>query len=88
MEHNIVVCDCTSPEHQIIFSIVKGEQWPIYVRYHLYDAPRVWERVWLGIKYIFGHRSRYCNWGEMVLGEEGALDLRDYLNSRLEDNDG
>jgi hypothetical protein len=60
-----VSCSCHTPEHLIKIMWFKGEE-ELYVCYSLSPLP-FFQRVWLAIKYIFGHQSKFGMFGELVL---------------------
>lgn len=65
----ILICKCCSDEHQIIFhwwddEIIGGE---VYVEVLLNPEWRWYRRIWEAIKYIFGHRSKYGMFDEIIL---------------------
>jgi hypothetical protein len=75
METEILICQCHSLEHQATFSwIGNDEDGDVYMEVHL--APLgFWQRVVNGIKYIFGHRSKYGDFDDMIIKKEDAWKL-------------
>lgn len=71
MEKQVIDCACHSSEHIILFtkdSDFEDNYKCVYMHYFLQDT--VWyKRVWLGIKYIFGFKSRYGHFGEFIIDE-------------------
>ena len=68
MEKQVIDCVCGSDEHIILFS--KNEDIDgykcVYLSYHLQND--YWyKRIWKGIKYIFGFKSKYGNFGEVIV---------------------
>lgn len=59
----LIICSCNSTEHQMVFHYSDD---CIYVHIHLVKGS-FWQRLKYGIKYIFGHQSRYGAFDEMVL---------------------
>ncbi len=88
MENQIVkelfVCRCSDIEHQISMTYeVDDEFSDVYCYIHLVRLP-FWERVKIGIKYIFGHKSNYGDFDEFIFNPEDADKLQnvvDYLKS-------
>jgi len=83
--NELIICACNSPEHQLIFRTVEGdEDIEVFVSVHLCKLP--WYlRIWRGLKYIFGHTSIYGHFDEMILYPEHARQLRKvvrYLESK------
>jgi hypothetical protein len=66
----IIICGCGSPEHQIIVHHDKEDR-IVYLHIHLTSRP-FWYRFKAGLKYIFGHTSRYGHWDELIL-EKGHI---------------
>ena len=66
-KYDIILCECNCDEHQIIFKYDDDKDWEnIYISYHL-QSNHFWERLKSGIKHIFGYKSRYGNFGELIL---------------------
>ena len=84
MKDEIIICDCSSAEHQLVlrFDDDKDLGRQVFVEIHL--VPLVWyKRLWLGIKYIFGYKCKYGNFEEMILPPKHArqvYDLYRFLN--------
>lgn len=67
---------CCSLEHQIVISLNKGI---VVVQVHLVNYRNFFQRVLVGIKYIFGHKSKYGDWDEMILDETHIPQLEETL---------
>lgn len=84
MEDKIIICDCSSAEHQMVlrYDDDKDLGRMVYVEIHL--VPLAWyKRLWIGIKYIFGYKCCYGNFEEMILSPKHArqvYDLYRFLN--------
>ena len=63
--HKTLLCQCGSPEHQIQFMYYDSDN-EIAMYIHLAPLPFI-ERLWHGIKYIFGYRSKYGDFDEVLL---------------------
>jgi hypothetical protein len=86
-ETEIFVCECYSFEHQVKF-IHDSEENILYAYIHL-TKDTFWTRLKKGIKYIFGHTSRFGEWDEFIFQEKDEDKLREFLNQikRKEDED-
>lgn len=73
----ILICKCHSPEHQIIFHRLDGD---VYMDVLLNPEWKWWKRVREAIKYIFGHKSNYGMFDEVILKREDADKLQDIVN--------
>jgi len=70
------VCLCHDPEHDVRFTHYDDDE--IYVSVHLPND--IWyKRIWVGIKYIFGYKSRYGHFGETLMNRETAKGFQEYL---------
>ena len=83
----VVVCECDDPEHQFRFRTFNWDQEPVpelYLDVHL-SALGVgfWGRLWRGLRYAFGYRSRYGDWDGAVVTVEAAGRLRALLDEFL-----
>lgn len=72
MEHEILLCQCGDPSHQLIFFYDDDDFAPaVYVSVHLSPEPNFFKRLWRGLKYIFSRkRSIYGDFDEIVLRPE------------------
>lgn len=62
----IMMCECCSIEHIVCFTYFEDEP-KIYLYVHL-KKHTFWQRVKNGVKYIFGHQSKYGAFDEIILG--------------------
>lgn len=75
MDTEVLICQCNSLEHQVTFSwLGNNEDGDVYMEVHLKPLG-FWQRVSNGIKYIFGHRSKYGDFDDMILKKEDAWKL-------------
>jgi hypothetical protein len=76
----IFICDCYSTEHQMVILYSEDGGYPmVYSHIHLNKRP-LWERLKYGIKYIFGHKSRYGAFDEFVFNPDDADKLQGVVN--------
>jgi len=75
MEQKLFICSCFSPEHQVIFTW-DGDDF--YLTFHLSEK-RFLKRVFLGIKYIFGYKSKYGNFDEIIFKESDKQEIIDLI---------
>lgn len=62
---DFITCECYKPEHLIKLSF-DSEVGELYAQVFLEEYP--WhKRVWIGIKYIFGYKSRFGHFTEIVV---------------------
>lgn len=80
-------CDCHFIEHQGTFDYWADDPDFVYVSFSLTDNYKWYQRLWLGIKYIFGYRSEYGHFAEVVMNRESVEELRDYLDSFVQANE-
>ena len=73
MEDKIIICDCSSAEHQMVLRFDEEDKM-VYVEIHL--VPLAWyKRLWHGIKYIFGYKCCYGNFEELILSPKHARQI-------------
>ena len=79
-------CDCHDFEHSLRFAYVPNphEDSPpeLYVEVHL-CSPGFWRRLWKGIRYIFGYKSRYGHFDEVGINRESVDQLRGWLDDYI-----
>jgi hypothetical protein len=79
MERQIMICECNSLEHQVTFWYEEEDD-ILYNEIHLTTHRNFFKRLWYGLKYAFGYRSRYGAWDEMMFKPEDLLKLREHLD--------
>ena len=68
----LFLCECGDTSDQVIMQWFddQDDEYPnVYVSFFLRKKP-LWERIKLGIQYIFGKRSKYGEFGEVILKPE------------------
>jgi len=76
----IFICDCHSPEHQMVIVYSEDDGYPmVYSNVHLNKRP-FWERLKYGIKYIFGYKCRYGAFDEFIFNTDDAERLQEVVN--------
>ena len=77
--NEILLCECFSTEHQIIFSYIEDEEYnkdnnvlpayfgEVFMHIHLYSRKGFFSKLKYAIKYIFGYKCKYGAWEEMIL---------------------
>lgn len=80
MEREIFICDCHNLEHQVAFWYDEEEKL-LYIEPHLATHRNFFKRLWVGLKYAFGYKSRFGDWDELILNIENQIKLRSFLNT-------
>lgn len=77
-------CSCYSDEHMLKFilddNLSDGPE--LYTSIFLSEHPW-YKRIWIAIKYAFGHKSKYGHWDCWLLIPTDAKRLRDLLNKYI-----
>ena len=68
MENLLFLCECSSIEHQLIFSYSKDFE-EVFVHTHL-SKRNFWGRLKYGFKYIFGYQCRFGAFDEIILNND------------------
>jgi hypothetical protein len=85
MERYYIECDCYSQEHTICFTLDDDEEFPcIYVNVQLSRFHNFFGRLWLAIKYVFGHECRFGHWDEAVISGEKVSEIYDLCYRHLQ----
>ena len=89
LEQYCIDCDCSSVEHKIYLNVDKAgifddNEPTIYVHYFL-EAEVWYKRLILGIKYIFGYKSKYGHFGESIWTKKQAMQVKDILTKVYEE---
>ena len=70
MERETLICQCESLEHQATFSWFEDDKGgDVYLEIHLKPLG-FWRRLINGTRYIFGHRSAYGDFDDMIIKKE------------------
>lgn len=89
MKHEIIICKCESVEHQIVFSYFPDEEddddKDVYMSVYLLPESNIFKRIWLAIQYIFGHRSIYGDFDEVIINQRDAPKLEKILKHLKDD---
>ena len=75
MKRTLFVCHCGSLEHSFV---VSADEDLFYVEVHLSPLP-FWRRLRNAVRYVFGRRSPWGDFEEVVLDPYEALTLADSL---------
>ena len=75
----LLLCDCSSAEHQLIVRWDNDDK-EVYVNVHLANMYGFWQRLWHGLKYAFGYKSRYGAFDGVILRKEDANNLQKVVN--------
>jgi len=77
---SIIICQCHSAEHQIIFREFDDEKM-VCMKVHLNKLPII-KRIWYALKYIFGFQSKYGAFAEFIFKPEDA-EIVEKITNRL-----
>ena len=80
-ERVVVICDCGSLEHQLVFWY-DVEDDKLFCEPHLVTHRSFLKRLWRGMKYAFGYKSRFGDWDSTVFTKEDQRKLRMFLNKQ------
>jgi len=74
-----IYCYCESPEHQ--FTLVRDpEDGDLWLQVHLSQSASFFKRLWTGLKYAFGYKSKYGDWDHTVITTEDQRKIVEFLN--------
>lgn len=75
MKRTLYTCACSSLEHMFVVTECDED---LFLEVHLRPAP-FGERLKRAVRYVFGRRSRYGSFDEIVLTPAMAVELGDQL---------
>lgn len=75
MKRTLFLCRCYSIEHSFV---VSADEEDLFIEVHLSSAP-FWTRVKNAVGYIFGRKSKWGDFEEILLSPQQALDLGDKM---------
>lgn len=79
-------CGCGGIDHNLIFKIDTDEQPQVWLYYQLEKRPW-YNRIWLGIKYIFGFQSKFGMYGELLINKSNVHILKRIVEAVEENPD-
>jgi hypothetical protein len=84
--YEIEVCNCSSLEHHLIFHFDPelGSNDLMFVNMNLNHYLPWYKRILRAVGYVFGRKSRYGDYDEVVLTREQVERIRDRFNFALE----
>ena len=80
-EHDQFICSCGAHEHQINFWYERDYN-SVYVYMHL-ARYGFFKRLWFGIRYILGVKSRHGEFPEIIIDHNDSQRLIDFLNQQI-----
>lgn len=90
MKHDVeelLMCQCTDPEHMMIIRYFSDDN-EVFVSIHLYRERNIFKRIWIALKFVFrGKKSIYGDFDEIILRPEDADKLQrvvDHLRAAKE----
>lgn len=84
-----VSCICENDEHQLIFRYFINsaeDNETLYCTFHLKPESNFFKRMLIAIKYIFGYRSKYGEFDEVLLDSDKVEELKNILSSFQNNN--
>ena len=76
--NDLFICQCYNTKHQLIFSYLLEENGDVSV--HLTPEYRIWKRIWIAIKYIFGYKCKFGHFDEFIFKKTDADKLQSVVN--------
>jgi hypothetical protein len=80
LQKHVVLCECHSPEHQFII-IKDAEDQDVWLEIHLSKKSGFFNRLWIGLKYAFGYRSKYGDFGSILISLEDQAKIVQLLQN-------
>ena len=82
----LILCECGSMEHQIVFIwFDDNKDNEVFAQIHLNTEKSFYERLVSGIKYIFGYKSKYGNFDEIILSSTHIEGLKKVIKKLEEE---
>ena len=77
MTKDLLICKCSSNEHQMIITVFEDEP-EVFVDIHLTKQSFI-KRLIYGIKYIFGYQCKYGAFEEVILDKTHINSLKEII---------
>ena len=81
LEKHVVLCDCHCAEHQFILVKDTTDQ-EVWLEVHLCPTPGFVRRLWAGLRYAFGYRSRYGHFDSILVTPEDQAKIVKLLQTK------
>jgi hypothetical protein len=76
----LIVCECGSCEHQFILNYIAFKDHPMLsLETHLITWESFFKRLWVGLKYAFGYKSKYGHFDDVIINKDEAKKIRDFF---------
>lgn len=86
-KEHFIVCACRDLEHMMRFQYFADDEdieRIIYFETHLRTWRNIFRRYWEAVKYLWGYKSRYGEFDEVLMDKEEVKKLVDYLQEYLD----
>lgn len=83
----LLTCKCGDPSHQMVIGYNLDEFNEVYLSVHLAREYNILKRIWIAMKYVFGMRSIYGDFDEIVLSPLDAPKLQKVVDHLNQEND-
>ncbi len=78
-ETDFVQCACYTNEH-LVKVVYEPEENEICIEVHLHTWHSIFRRIWVGLKYVFGYKSRFGQWDTVIVRPGDYKRLADIFN--------
>ena len=69
----LFICQCGDPSHQFIISTDNDtSSASIFISVHLSRESNIFKRIWYAFRYVFGKRSIYGDFDEIIINPADA----------------
>ena len=82
LKRHLIICECGTPEHQVIFQYFDDEkpEWQeLYMDFHLVNSGNIFKNLWTGIRWAFGYKSNYGQFDEFIINPEEVKNMIAFL---------
>lgn len=79
-EKLVILCDCEHAEHQFIL-VRDPEDGEVWLEPHLVQYDNFFKRLWTGLKYAFGHKSRYGEFDCVMISKKDQEKIVEFLKA-------
>ena len=82
-EKLVILCDGESPEHQAIL-VRDPDDGEVWLQTHLVHYDGFFKRLFVGLKYAFGYRSKYGDWDNIVISKASQEKIVSFFKTDLQ----
>lgn len=81
LKQDVLICACQNAEHQLVIAYDEFEygQKEVVLEPYLITYNNFFKRLWVGLKYAFGHDSKYGQWESIIVNKSNVDKIKNII---------